>query len=105
MLSAVVGMAPPHLKGTAFGIFYTAMALVAVLANSCYGALWHAHGAATAFGASAAVVAVAMVATPLLLPQSAKRGRAHPQQPPQQQQQPRALRPFTPAHARRRDPF
>lgn len=75
MLSAVVGMAPPHLKGTAFGIFYTMMALVAVIANTMFGSIWHAHGATAAFGLSALIITFTMVVTPMLLPASAKVGR------------------------------
>lgn len=75
MLSAVVGMAPPHLKGTAFGIFYTMMAVVAVIANTMFGSIWHTHSATAAFALSAAVITVTMVLTPFLLPQSAKVGR------------------------------
>jgi hypothetical protein len=75
MLSAVVGMAPPHLKGTAFGIFYTMMALVAMAANTMFGSIWHAHSATSAFALSALIIAGTMLLTPLLLPESAKRGR------------------------------
>ncbi|KAF6262899.1 major facilitator superfamily domain-containing protein [Scenedesmus sp. NREL 46B-D3] len=75
MLSAVVGMAPPHLKGTAFGIFYTMMALVAMAANTMFGSIWHAHSATSAFALSALIIAATMLLTPLLLPESAKRGR------------------------------
>jgi MFS family permease len=75
MLSAVVGMAPPHLKGTAFGIFYTMMALVAMAANTMFGSIWHAHSATAAFALSALIIAGTMLLTPLLLPESAKRGR------------------------------
>jgi MFS family permease len=71
MLSVVVGLAPAHLKGTAFGIFYSAMALVAVAANTAYGRVWQAHGAPAAYGLSACVVAFALlVGAPLLLPRS-----------------------------------
>jgi MFS family permease len=76
MLSAVVGMAPPHLKGSAFGIFYTMMAVVAVVANTMFGSVWHAHSATAAFALSACIIGVTMLLTPLLLPASAKRGRA-----------------------------
>jgi len=75
MLSAVVGMAPAHLKGTAFGIFYTMMAVVAVIANTMFGSIWHAHSATAAFALSALVITVTMVLTPVLLPASAKVGR------------------------------
>jgi MFS family permease len=75
MLSVVVGLAPPHLKGTAFGIFYSVMAVTAMAANTMFGSVWHALGATTAFGLSAAIISVALVAMPLLLPASAGRGR------------------------------
>lgn len=75
MLSAVVGMAPPHLKGTAFGIFYTMMAVVAMVANTLFGSVWHMHSATAAFGLSALIIVVTMLLTPLLLPASAKVGR------------------------------
>jgi MFS family permease len=78
MLSAVVGMAPPHLKGTAFGIFYTMMAVVAVIANTMFGSIWHAHSATAAFALSALLITVTMVLTPFLLPASAKVGRRKP---------------------------
>jgi MFS family permease len=68
MLAVVVGLAPPHLRGTALGVFYTLMALTAVVANTLYGSLWHAHGAGAAFALSAAVIAVALAALPRLLP-------------------------------------
>lgn len=75
MLSAVVGMAPPHLKGTAFGIFYTMMAVVAMVANTMFGSIWHAHSATAAFSLSACIILVTMVLTPFLLPASAKTSR------------------------------
>jgi signal transduction histidine kinase len=69
MLGVVVGLAPPHLKGTAFGIFYSVMALTAVVANTVYGSIWHAHGAGAAFALSAAVISAALaLALPRLLP-------------------------------------
>lgn len=68
MLSIVVGLAPPHLKGTAFGIFYSVMAVTAMAANTMYGHIWHHHSAIAAFGVSAAVIALAMCALPVLLP-------------------------------------
>jgi hypothetical protein len=39
MLSIVVGLAPKHLRGTAFGIFYTVMACTAVTANTMFGSM------------------------------------------------------------------
>jgi uncharacterized membrane protein YeaQ/YmgE (transglycosylase-associated protein family) len=69
MLGVVASYAPPHLKGTAFGIFYTVMALTAVAANTLFGSVWHAHGACAAFGLSAAMIsATLLLALPRLLP-------------------------------------
>ncbi len=72
MLSIVVGLSPPHLKGTAFGIFYTVMACTAMLANTVYGRVWHQVSANAAFGLSAAVISLTMLLLPVLLPQSAR---------------------------------
>jgi hypothetical protein len=70
MLSIVVGLAPAHLKGTAFGIFYSVMALTAVSANTMYGRIWHECGAAAAFGLSAAIISVTLCLLPFVLPPS-----------------------------------
>ncbi len=43
LLSIVVSLAPPHLKGTAFGMFYTVMAVMTVIANSVYGTVSMRH--------------------------------------------------------------
>lgn len=89
LLSVVAGLAPSHLKGTAFGVFYTVMALVAMASNSLYGALWHALGAPAAFGASATVATAALLALPFLLPDSLKRPK-HQQALGQQVAQPQS---------------
>jgi len=68
LLSIVVGLAPRHLRGTAFGIFYTVMALTAIGANGVFGSLWHAFGATSAFGFGAAMSAATLLALPWLLP-------------------------------------
>jgi hypothetical protein len=69
MLGVVVGLAPPHLKGTAFGIFYSLMALTAVVANTVFGSVWHAAGAPAAFGLSACIISLTLCfALPRLLP-------------------------------------
>lgn len=72
LLSIVSSHAPSHLRGTAFGIFYTVMALTAVAANMITGSLWHHFSANVAFGASASVVALTLLALPWLLPQQQK---------------------------------
>eukprot|EP00200_Dunaliella_tertiolecta_P009812 CAMPEP_0202370656 /NCGR_PEP_ID=MMETSP1127-20130417/2221_1 /ASSEMBLY_ACC=CAM_ASM_000462 /TAXON_ID=3047 /ORGANISM="Dunaliella tertiolecta, Strain CCMP1320" /LENGTH=790 /DNA_ID=CAMNT_0048966661 /DNA_START=102 /DNA_END=2474 /DNA_ORIENTATION=- len=68
MLSIVVGLAPKHLRGTAFGIFYTVMAITAVTANTMFGSVWTALGANAVFGLSAALMGIALLALPSLLP-------------------------------------
>jgi MFS family permease len=68
MLSIVVGLAPPHLRGTAFGVFYTVMAFTAVGANTLYGSVWTAIGAPYVFALSAAMTACSLAALPWLLP-------------------------------------
>ncbi len=39
LLSIVASQAPAHLRGTAFGIFYTVMALTVVSANTVFGSV------------------------------------------------------------------
>jgi dipeptide/tripeptide permease len=73
LLSIVSGLAPAHVRGTAFGIFYTAMAVTAVVANTMYGTLWHTYGANAAFTTSAGLMMVLLAALPHLLPPSARR--------------------------------
>lgn len=50
ILSIIVSLAPEHLRGTAFGIFYTIMAFTAMFAQSLLGYVWHTFGAHFAFG-------------------------------------------------------
>ncbi|GFR42907.1 hypothetical protein Agub_g3903 [Astrephomene gubernaculifera] len=71
LLSIVSGLAPSHLRGTAFGIFYTVMAVTAVAANTMYGSIWHMYGANAAFMTSAALMTVVLTALPYMLPPSA----------------------------------
>jgi hypothetical protein len=79
MLAVVVSLAPPHLKGTAFGIFYSLMAVTAVAANTMFGSVWHAFGAEAAFGLSAAIIAATLtLALPRLLPGRRDGGGAAP---------------------------
>lgn len=78
LLSIMVGLAPPHLKGTAFGIFYTVMALTALMSGRVYGSVWHAMGANAAFSLSAGFMAAALLALPWLLPKSAGKRQEPP---------------------------
>ena len=79
MLSIVVSNAPSHLRGTAFGIFYTAMAVIATSANSLFGYLWHTYGAPSAFGTSAVLTLVTLALLPWLLPSSSREVKGQPQ--------------------------
>lgn len=76
LLSIVSGLAPANLRGTAFGIFYTVMAVTAVAANTMYGSIWHTYGANAAFATSAALMTCVLVALPHMLPAAARRGAA-----------------------------
>lgn len=60
--------APGHLKGTAFGLFYTTMALTAVCSNYIVGTIWQAHGACAAFMLSAAMTCFTLLVMPWLTP-------------------------------------
>jgi MFS family permease len=73
LLGIAVSKAPAHLRGTAFGIFYTVMAVIAMSANSFFGSLWHTFGAPTAFGTSAALTVATLTALPWLLPSKEKK--------------------------------
>ncbi len=57
-----------HLRGTAFGILYSVLGVVAVLNNGLIGNLWHSFGANAAFGASAGLTAGTLLLLPWLLP-------------------------------------
>lgn len=82
ILGIVVGLAPSHLRGTAFGIFYTVMAVTALGAQSLLGSVWHAFGATSAFGLSAAMTFATLVALPWLLPENARHPRKEAPPPP-----------------------
>ncbi|GLC58839.1 hypothetical protein PLESTB_001406700 [Pleodorina starrii] len=82
LLSIVSGLAPGHMRGTAFGIFYTVMAVTAVAANTMYGSIWHTYGANAAFMTSAVLMSAVLGALPYMLPASARRGGAIPASAP-----------------------
>lgn len=69
LLSLVVGLSPPHLRGTAFGVYYTVMALVAVAGNTTMGTVWHMFSALHAFALCGSFTAVSLLALPWLLPE------------------------------------
>ncbi len=70
-------------RGTAFGIFYTMMAVTAMGANMLFGSVWTSFGATRVFMLSASMMAVLLLALPWLLPASTRRaGKA--EEPPAQ---------------------
>jgi len=75
MLGVVVSLAPPHLKGTAFGIFYSLMAITAMIANTVFGNVWHVYGATSAFGLSAVVITLTLLFALPRLPSRQKGGK------------------------------
>jgi MFS family permease len=76
MLSIVSGFAPERLRGTAFGIFYTVMAATAVAANTLFGTIWTNMGAQAAFGLSAAITSVTLLAFPSILPEAVRKPKS-----------------------------
>jgi len=72
LLSAmVVAPAPPHLRGTAFGLFHLATGLATLAASLLAGSLWSAVGPRAAFLAGAAAALAALAALPLATAPSA----------------------------------
>lgn len=64
----VADLVPDRLRGTAFGWFNFTLGLAALPASLIFGALWDAHGAATAFGVAAALAAAASLMLLVLVP-------------------------------------
>lgn len=61
LATLVADTTPPDLKGTAFGLFNLVSGVALLLASVIAGWLWQVHGAATAFYASAAFSAAALI--------------------------------------------
>jgi MFS family permease len=83
MLSMVSAFAPERLKGTAFGIFYTVMAVTAVGANTVFGTIWTNMGAQAAFALSAAITTFTLLAFPSILPEAVRKPKSKKQQAPE----------------------
>ncbi|HEX4440482.1 MAG TPA: hypothetical protein VH854_10460, partial [Thermoanaerobaculia bacterium] len=58
----VADLAPPRMRGRAFGAFHASVGLAALPASILFGVLWKAFSPAAAFFAGAALAAVASVA-------------------------------------------
>jgi hypothetical protein len=78
LLSLVVGLSPQRLRGAAFGIFYSIMAITAVAANTMYGHLWHTFGANAAFAVSGGIISLVLLALPVLIPDGGSKRGAQP---------------------------
>lgn len=63
----VADLVPAELRGSAFGLYNTAIGIAALPASLLTGALWQAFGPAVAFGAGAGLAVLAAVALWLLL--------------------------------------
>ncbi len=57
----VADLAPPSLRGTAFGIYNAAIGLGSLLASVLFGLAWRAFGASVAFGVGAGLACLATV--------------------------------------------
>ena len=66
LLSAMVAdAAPPHLRGTSFGVFSLVSGVVMLLASALAGYLWDTEGSRATFMAGASFTAMALVLFPL----------------------------------------
>ena len=62
LLAAMVAdQAPPHLRGSAFGVFHLVGGILAFAASALAGGLWQFMGAPAAFLAGAAFAALALL--------------------------------------------
>jgi MFS family permease len=76
MAAAIADAAPPHLRGTAFGLYYFCTGLASLAASTAAGTLWHAGGPSLTFtvGAAVAVVAAGLVAFAPMHPTAERTG-------------------------------
>lgn len=62
LLSLIVDVAPKHLKGTAFGIYYVLFGFASYVANAYVaGPAWHTYGAETNFMISSVIAGIAVI--------------------------------------------
>ncbi|MGE5358659.1 MAG: MFS transporter, partial [Bacteroidales bacterium] len=57
----VADFAPPHARGTAFGLYNAVIGIGALAASLVFGYVWKVAGAATAFGLGASLALAASV--------------------------------------------
>lgn len=70
LATLVADTAPPHLRGSAFGLFNLALGLAMLAASIIAGALWNYHGPAATFLAGAGFTAVALIGVQLIHPRT-----------------------------------
>jgi MFS family permease len=64
----VAGLAPPGLRGSAFGAYHAAIGLAALPASVLFGIVWQSVSSQAAFGMGAAIALAAALLLPLALP-------------------------------------
>jgi MFS family permease len=64
----VAGLAPPGLRGSAFGAYHAAIGLAALPASVLFGIVWQRFSSQAAFGMGAAIALLAALLLPLALP-------------------------------------
>jgi MFS family permease len=64
----VAGLAPPGLRGSAFGAYHAAIGLAALPASVLFGFVWQRFSSQAAFGMGAAIALAAALLLPLALP-------------------------------------
>jgi MFS family permease len=69
----VAKLAPPGLRGSAFGAYHAAIGLAALPASIVFGLVWQAFDARAAFGMGAALAFAAALLLPLALPRDGTR--------------------------------
>jgi MFS family permease len=70
----VADLAPPELRGSAFGWYHATVGFAALPASAVFGVIWSAAGAPVAFAAGAAVAVVGACVLALAVPSAPPRG-------------------------------
>jgi MFS family permease len=66
----VADLAPPSLRGSAFGWYHAVVGLAALPASAAFGALWASAGPAWAFASGAVLAALAVAGLGFLVPRA-----------------------------------
>ena len=68
----IADLAPPAVRGTAFGAYNAVVGVGALLASVLFGALWEAFGTAVAFGTGASLALLASILLYVMVPARAR---------------------------------